>query len=127
MVRNVLELTVRQNLHLFYQCRYYLLLFTELGMDTSNCNQFDNLLSYVDFIHKLSSCKPFSYSFAIQSVLSNRLSLKRLAWRVAGSITAGDIFFLLNVRFLNLSQLGDAHSNEIKHGHSALIYIILNT
>ena len=44
MVRYILELTVRQNLHFFYQCRCNLLLFTELGMDTRNHNTYDKVL-----------------------------------------------------------------------------------
>ena len=38
VVRGVLELTVRQNLHFSYQCRYYIYFYC---MYTSNHNQFD--------------------------------------------------------------------------------------
>ena len=40
LVRCVLELTVRQNLHFFYQYRCYLLLFTERCMNRPHHNQF---------------------------------------------------------------------------------------
>ena len=93
MVRYILELTVRQNLHFFYQCRCNLLLFTELGMNTRNHNTFDKCIG-----------KCWFYSYAVISVkLLNRvyhLSVwpgdlrhqfgKRL---VAGSIPAGDVHF----------------------------------
>ena len=35
---------VRQNMHILYQCRYYLLLYSELCMDTSDHNQFDTIM-----------------------------------------------------------------------------------
>ena len=59
MVRFVLELTVRKNLHFFDQCRYYLLLFTELCMNTSNHNQFDTY----KFMHiqRIVTCQLYSY------------------------------------------------------------------
>ena len=44
MVRCVLEQTVRQNLHFFYKCRCYLLLFTKLCKTTQNHNQFDKCI-----------------------------------------------------------------------------------
>ena len=40
LVRPVLEMTVRHNLHFFKQYRCYLLMFTELCMNKSNQNQF---------------------------------------------------------------------------------------
>ena len=37
MVKYVLQQTVRQNLHFFHKCRWYLLLFTfKLSMNTQN-------------------------------------------------------------------------------------------
>ena len=57
MVRyNILELTVRQNLHFFYQCRCNLLLFTELGMNTGNHNTFDKCIG---------KCWFFSYAVIV--------------------------------------------------------------
>ena len=40
LVRYVLELTVRQNLHFFYQYRCYLLLLTERCLNKPRHNQF---------------------------------------------------------------------------------------
>ena len=52
MYRCIFELFGRQKSALFYQCRCYLLLFTELCMNTPNHNQFDScIVRPVDFIH----------------------------------------------------------------------------
>ena len=44
MVRCVFKLNVRQNLHFFNQCIYYLLLFTELCRNTPNHDQFNTCI-----------------------------------------------------------------------------------
>ena len=50
--RCVLELAVIQIVHFFYQCRCYLLQFTNLSISTPNRNQFDTcVITRIDFIH----------------------------------------------------------------------------
>ena len=49
LVRVVFEQKVRQNLHFFYKCWYYLLLFTGLSMNTSNHNHCINCIVMCSF------------------------------------------------------------------------------
>ena len=40
VVRDVLEPTLRQNLYFLHQCKYYLLMYSERCINTSNNNEF---------------------------------------------------------------------------------------
>ena len=116
LVRGVLELTVRQNLHFFYQCRYYLVLYSECFTNTSNPNQFDtSVVIRVDFNNIRWYCKThFSSSVRLPRSQMRCVSFRGMhrAWvRIAL-----ETHFISNFSLPSRSSLvGEARTNEIKH------------
>ena len=114
LVRCVLELTFRQNLHLFYQCRYYLLLFAELCMNKPNHKQFHTCIVNVliDMSKKSKRLNNRSLTFSV----SEWLEAPR--WKAMGrwfDSRCRHIFSFCFFRLLPVALSSAVYTNEIKN------------
>ena len=120
MVRGELELTVRQNLNFFYQCRCYLLsvILQKFVWTHQNIINLIHVLPRVDFVLMPWFCKSLKYKLSSVKwwpIGPRRKVEKR---RIAGSISNWDIYFHFEsflLLFFRSAQLSEADTNEIKH------------